>query len=75
MAWPQIGFGTLESLGLMYLTGTQNIYTLVFWRLHKHEFPLLATIAGVIFSISATGAGIERLSNSVHGLCHFRWAR
>jgi hAT family dimerisation domain. len=45
---------------------------LVFWRDHERELPTLARVARDIFSIPATGAGVERLFNSARDVCHYR---
>ncbi|KAF4170785.1 hypothetical protein CNMCM8694_004229 [Aspergillus lentulus] len=36
----------------------------IFWKDHQHDFPALARLARDVLSISATGAGVERLFNS-----------
>lgn len=51
---------------------TKNVDPLVFWRGHQDEFPILASIARDVFSIPATGAGVERLFNSARDICHYR---
>jgi hAT family C-terminal dimerisation region len=56
-------------LGLVNMTPTQ------FWKDHQHEFPTLARVARDIFSIPATGAGVERLFNSARDVCHYRRGR
>lgn len=38
----------------------------------EHRFPTLASLARDIFSIPATGAGVERLFNSARDICHYR---
>ena len=45
---------------------------MAFWREHQHEFPTLASAARDIFSIPATGAGVERLFNSARDICRYR---
>jgi hypothetical protein len=47
----------------------------VFWKDHQHEFPTLARVARDVFSIPATGAGVERLFNSARDVCHYRRGR
>jgi hypothetical protein len=44
----------------------------MFWREHQHKFPTLASLARGVLSIPATGAGVERLSNSARDICHYR---
>jgi hypothetical protein len=46
-----------------------------FWKEHEAKFPTLARIARDIFSIPATGAGVERLFNSARDVCHYRRGR
>ncbi len=43
-----------------------------YWKEHQHEFPVLALLARDLFSIPATGAGVERLFNSARDICHYR---
>lgn len=43
-----------------------------FWRLHEKEFPTLAALARDVFSVPATGAGVERLFSSARDICHYR---
>lgn len=43
-----------------------------FWREHADQYPTLAALARDIFSIPATGAGVERLFNSARDICHYR---
>jgi len=43
----------------------------VFWKDHEHEFPVLASLAWDVLSIPATGAGVERFSNSACDICHY----
>lgn len=43
-----------------------------YWKEHQHEFPVLASLARDLFSIPATGAGVERLFNSARDICHYR---
>lgn len=45
---------------------------MIFWRDHERELPTLARVARDIFSIPATGAGVERLFNSARDVCHYR---
>ncbi|KAJ5033214.1 hypothetical protein NUH16_003130 [Penicillium rubens] len=44
----------------------------IFWKDHQRKFPVLASVAGDIMSIPATGAGVERLFNSARDICHYR---
>ncbi|KAI9035590.1 uncharacterized protein KD926_003219 [Aspergillus affinis] len=44
----------------------------LYWKEHKHEFPVLARIAKDIFSIPANGTGIERLFNCTRDICYYR---
>lgn len=46
-----------------------------FWKEHEAEFPTLARMARDIFSIPATGAGVERLFSSARDVCHYRRGR
>ena len=57
---------------LLNSLATKNVDPLVFWRDHQDEFPILASIARDVFSIPATGAGVERLFNSARDICHYR---
>jgi hypothetical protein len=43
-----------------------------FWRDYEHKFPTLAALARDVFSIPATGAGVERLFSSARDICHYR---
>jgi hAT family C-terminal dimerisation region len=45
---------------------------LIFWKDHERELPTLARVARDIFSIPATGAGVERLFNSARDVYHYR---
>jgi len=38
----------------------------------EHRFPTLASLARDIFSIPATGVGVERLFNSARDICYYR---
>lgn len=49
-----------------------NIAPCEFWREHESQYPTLACLARDIFSIPATGAGVERLFNSARDICHYR---
>ncbi|ODM20081.1 hypothetical protein SI65_05067 [Aspergillus cristatus] len=53
-------------------TPTRNIAPLTFWREHQHQLPILASMARDVFSIPATGAGVEHLFNSARDICHYR---
>jgi hypothetical protein len=55
-----------------YYIGTIDSDPLSFWKAHKAEYPVLAKLARDILSIPATGAGVERLFNSAHDICHCR---
>jgi hypothetical protein len=46
-----------------------------FWKENETKYPILAQIARDIFSIPATGAGVERLFNSARDICHYRRGR
>ncbi|KAJ5310934.1 pyridoxal phosphate-dependent transferase [Penicillium atrosanguineum] len=46
-----------------------------FWRDHQFKYPTLARVARDIFSIPATGAGVERLFNSARDICYYRRGR
>ncbi|KAJ5660667.1 uncharacterized protein N7484_000039 [Penicillium longicatenatum] len=48
----------------------QDPYT--YWRDQQRQFPTLARLARDVFSIPATGAGVERLFNSARDICHYR---
>ncbi|KAJ5658068.1 uncharacterized protein N7484_001717 [Penicillium longicatenatum] len=43
-----------------------------YWRDQQRQFPTLARLARDVFSIPATGAGVERLFNSARDICHYR---
>ena len=47
----------------------------VFWRNNQTKYPTLARIARDLFSIPATGAGVERLFNTARDICHYRRGR
>jgi hypothetical protein len=49
-----------------------NIPPCDFWRAKETQYPILATLARDIFSIPATGAGVERLFNSARDICNYR---
>ncbi|CAG8013817.1 unnamed protein product [Penicillium salamii] len=53
-------------------TSQKKIALLTFWKEHKREFPTLARVARDIFSIPATGAGVELVFNSARDVCHYR---
>ena len=57
---------------MAFILGLISISPRQFWKDHEHEFPTLARIARDIFSIPATGAGVERLFNSARDVCHYR---
>ncbi|KAJ5316459.1 hypothetical protein N7476_006766 [Penicillium atrosanguineum] len=46
-----------------------------FWRDHQFKYPTLARVARDIFSIPATGAGVERLFNSARDIYYYRRGR
>ena len=48
---------------------------LEFWRTNAPRFPALSALARDILSISATGAGVERLFNTARDICHYRRGR
>lgn len=52
-----------------------NVTPRAFWKDHQHEFPTLARVARDVFSVPATGAGVERLFNSARDVCHYRRGR
>ena len=60
---------------MAFILGLVSISPRQFWKDHEHEFPTLARIARDIFSIPATGAGVERLFNSARDICHYRRGR
>jgi hypothetical protein len=60
---------------LYFCLGLVNIAPTQFWKDHQYEFPTLARVARDIFSIPATGAGVERLFNSARDICHYRRGR
>lgn len=49
-----------------------NIAPCDFWRQYEHQYPTLASLARDIFSIPATGAGVEQLFSSARDICHYR---
>ena len=59
----------------MVLLGSVPVSPRQFWKDHEHEFPTLARIARDLFSIPATGAGVERLFNSARDTYHYRRGR
>lgn len=52
--------------------GTDDEDPCHFWKQHEAQFPTLAALARDIFSIPATGAGVERLFSSARDICHYR---
>jgi hypothetical protein len=54
---------------------TIEISPLSFWRDNQHRFPAIAALARDILSIPATGAGVERLFNTIRDVCHYRRGR
>jgi hypothetical protein len=54
----------LKILHLIYVLGIVRSPPRIFWKDHQHDFPALARLARDVLSISATGAGVERLFNS-----------
>lgn len=46
-----------------------------FWKANQAEYPTLVRVARDIFSIPATGAGVERLFNLARDICHYRRGR
>jgi len=56
----------------LFTLGTVNLAPREFWREHESQYPTLACLARDIFSIPATGAGVERLFNSARDICHYR---
>ncbi|KAJ5368485.1 uncharacterized protein N7496_008245 [Penicillium cataractarum] len=63
----------------LYLTMSLHIILIVnpcdFWREHEHQYPTLVSIVRDIFTIPASGAGVERLFNSARDVCHYRRGR
>lgn len=55
--------------------GLVNIAPTQFWKDHQYEYPTLARVARDVFSIPASGAGVERLFNSARDVCHYRRGR
>ena len=47
----------------------------MFWKDNQHQFPALAALAQDILSVPATGAGVERLFNTAHDICHYHQGR
>ena len=47
----------------------------IFWRNNQTKYPILARIARDLFSIPATGVGVERLFNTARDICHYRRGR
>lgn len=43
-----------------------------FWQDHKNQFLTLAALARDMFSIPATGVGVERLFSLARDICHYR---
>jgi hypothetical protein len=52
--------------------GTVEATPLVFWKEHKNEYPILASLARDILTTPASGSGVERLFNSARDICHYR---
>ncbi|EED15747.1 conserved hypothetical protein [Talaromyces stipitatus ATCC 10500] len=61
-----------------YYNDTQEIHGTVkkkpcdFWKEMEDKYPTLARVAWDIFSIPATGAGVERLFNSARDICYYQ---
>ncbi|KAJ5277543.1 hypothetical protein N7534_005644 [Penicillium rubens] len=56
-------------------SATIDMAPLEFWRTNAPRFPALSALARDILSISATGAGVERLFNTARDICHYRRGR
>lgn len=50
---------------------TVDMGPLSFWKENQHPFPALAAMARDTLSVPATGAGVERLFNTAHDICHY----
>lgn len=57
------------------LLDVTTVEPLPFWREHQGRFPAIASLARDVLSIPATGAGVERLSNTARDICHYRRGR
>lgn len=54
------------------LSATSSIPPRVYWRENESKFLVLSRFARDLLSVPATGAGVERLFNSVRDICHYR---
>jgi hypothetical protein len=59
-------------LNAYYIIESDETNPCQFWRDHENQFLTLAALARDIFSIVATGAGVERLFSSARDVCHYR---
>src|ERR1700710_2777038 len=57
---------------LLIIFGIDETDPCQFWKAHETQFPTLAALARDVFSILATGAGVERLFSSARDICHYR---
>lgn len=57
---------------ILTLLGSVEATPLVFWKEHKNEYPILASLARDILTTPASGSGVERLFNSARDICHYR---
>ncbi|KAJ5814468.1 uncharacterized protein N7503_001218 [Penicillium pulvis] len=64
-----------DELGDYLQAGPINEEPCNFWRNNQTKYPTLARIARDLFSIPATGAGVERLFNTARDICHYRRGR
>ncbi|KAJ5751403.1 uncharacterized protein N7511_008368 [Penicillium nucicola] len=55
-----------------YLGSTVEATPLVFWKEHRNEYPILASLARDVLTTPASGSGVERLFNSARDICHYR---
>ena len=47
-------------------------YFCIFWKKYQQKFPIFATLARDILSISASGTGVERLFNCIYNIYYYR---
>lgn len=69
-----LGYKELDVVvvGLCVMNSPYRMPVRTFWKEHQRTFPARAKLARDVLSISATGAGVERLFNSARNICHYR---
>ena len=52
-----------------------GVEVLSWWCQHSNRFPVLSKLAQDFLAIPSSGAGVERLFNSAHDICHYQWGK